>query len=189
MHEVWQDPSALLVCGLPNPRHPQYERGCCLSTSGVRPGTYSEQQPYVAIKLGDVGHRVRCDADHWPDARIWAMSSFGEPKVNEWAMVVKQHCDAAAALGHVVLVQAIEPAEPGTYLVCCGCGAKFSQSEVHALTERAGEENLYWPLHWLKRLPPPEFVRSYDDAWKHQPTTAGRNLDTIREILKSLSEQ
>lgn len=82
-----------------------------------------------------------------------------EPRAGEWATVVKQHCEARRALGAVVKVEAIAPAHPAFHLICLGCGARHAWDEPHALL--AGLQTFY-PLRWLKRLPPPEDVARHD---------------------------
>ena len=94
------------------------------------------------------------------------MSHSDEPRPGEWATVIAQHCEGSRVKrGAVLLVDEVVPGHPLIFLYCTACGAQFAYDEPHALIK---SREVWLPLRWLRRLPPPDEVQKFDEA--NRPT-------------------
>jgi hypothetical protein len=91
------------------------------------------------------------------------------PAKGDLAQVTEQHCPAAAVIGYVVTVGDIEPAHPTMYLRCPACKQTYAHGEQHALVENL---QLYHPLRWLRRIPPPGELGIVDEKTE-EPSHVG----------------
>lgn len=94
------------------------------------------------------------------------MSGVPIERATDLYLVVREHCDAAKLMGHVVQVEALEPAHPTMYLRCLACKQEYAHNAVHALIR---DKQAYHPLAWLKRIPP---LGELDDVKRDEEITA-----------------